>query len=616
MRVRIAAVAVVSALLSASGCHPNCKCTPGEAPKPQAPPAAGSETPRAGVARRLSGMADLHAHVFAVAAFGGRWHWGYVEGPEAEALKSCNGDPRTHAGAGGLFMREELGHIPGVTQGDTGKHCKVTHGSPGFDGWPRWDTVAHMRYWEGHLKQAYLAGLRLMVVHAVDSLAMCQMVEKAVTHPASSATYDCDWGDSYTSLTRQIEMAKQFVSRHKDWIEIAYTSADARRIIGANKMAWVLGIEADYAWGSERTAVDLHERVQQYHTHGVRAMYLAHQLNTRLAGAAIYFKPIKSMQWIAKCFFLNEGCNTGPGWLPKYQIQTGAACAFKAAANYGEICDVQYAQWINSKDGFATYPGGGSVSLKELDDTIEKNCLGLTHEGGKAVRQMMDLGVLIDVSHISEKAIAEVAALSEENGSYPLYASHGYFRDRLLRNKDGVAEHFYNRSHEATIATWTARLIARTGGMVGHFVGADPESAYPESGVANDCLGSSRSFAQGAAWGMDQGVHLAFATDFMGMARGFAPRKSGAGQCLNVKSDQKKQKATPGSGDSGFDENGFSHIGMMGAALADLEAVGLKEKYLKQLRDDAAENFVQMWEKAESLSAVGHARAASAARVP
>ena len=43
---------------------------------------------------------------------------------------------------------------------------------------------------------------------------------------------------------------------------------------------------------------------------------------------------------------------------------------------------------------------------------------------------------------------------------------------------------------------------------------------------------SGRLMAQGLAWGRDQGVNLAVATDFMRMARGLAPRKKGFGQCL------------------------------------------------------------------------------------
>ena len=304
----------------------------------------------------VTGMVDLHAHVFAVAAFGGRWHCGRLEGPESEALKACDGNPRTHAGAHGWFLQEQFGRIGSITDGDTGDHQREKEGHPTFAHWPRWDTVAHMQYWEDHLKRAFDDGLKLMVVQAVDSLAMCQLVEAKVDSPASSATYGCDWGDALNSLRRQLGMAADFAAR-KSWVEIARTPADARRIIASGKMAWVLGIEADYAWGSDLQPVDLAQRLRDYHTEGVRSFYLAHQLNTRLAGAALYFPPLKTMQWIANCFFRNEDCNSTASDRPPYQIlSTNALCLTKVGyrKDYPDICEIQYKAWIDSgKNGVA-----------------------------------------------------------------------------------------------------------------------------------------------------------------------------------------------------------------------------------------------------------------------
>ena len=579
------------ALLTAASthaCHPQCKPM---APAPMATPA-----PNAA-------MVDLHAHVFGSAAFSGRWHWGSLEGPKEQALKPCDGNPETHAGAGGVLFREIVGEIKGITSGDTGLHLGKKCGDPSYTGWPRWDTVAHMQYWEGHLHQALDEGLQLMVVQAVDSLAMCQMVKKSVTKPASTKVYDCDWGDSFKSLQRQIEMAREFDKSH-DWVEIASTPAEARRIVdegkktGQKKMVWVLGIEADYAWGNAKEPIDLEQRFQDYYKLGARAMYLAHHVNTRLAGAAIFFKPIKTLQWMANCFFLDTNCG-GSG----HPFQLEPACLHGVAAkDYGEICDAQYGLWVGKKDGFANYPGGGVDWVDEDGERVEKNRVGLTAEGRKIVGQMMDKGVLIDVTHLSEKAVADVAALATQHGNYPLFASHGYFRERVLKSDadvKGIGDAFYNKSHEATINTATVKLIADSGGMVGHFLGADPESEYKNSGVENDCYGSTKSLAQGLAWGIDQGLNVGFATDFMGMARGLAPRGSGAGQCLKIKAQQKKQKGTLSPENDAFNRNGLAHIGLMGAAVRDLEKVGLKEKYLKHVRDDAVENFIRMWEKAE-----------------
>jgi hypothetical protein len=557
-------------------------------------------------------MVDLHAHVFATAAFGGRWHWGRVEGKKEEALAACDCDPHTHASAGGLLFREAIGVIPGITDGDTGLHCKKRCGDATYAGWPRWDTLAHMQYFEGHLKQALDDGLRLMVVQAVESLPMCQQVEKAVTEPASPDVYDCDWGDSFESLKRQIQLARHFDQKN-EWVEIAESPADARRILsertahGGHKMVWVLGIEADYAWGNAKEPIDLRQRLHDYHAMGVRAIYLANHVNTPLAGAAIFFDAPKTLQWVANCFFLGSNCR-GDSAKPSYELRTICPEHDFVAGTYGELCDAQILLW-KKKDGFANFPGGGVDWVDEDGELVEKNHLGLTTDGRKIVGEMMKRGVLIDITHISEKAVADVAQISADHGGYPLFASHGYFRERLPRS-DGrignrrikrVEDHFYNKSHEATLSTPTARLIASTGGMVGHFTGPDPQTTYQPSGIQNDCFGSTKSLAQGLAWGIDQGVKLGFATDFMGMMRGLAPRGPGEGQCLKVKGQQRQQKGTLPAGDTEFQQNGFAHIGLMGAVVRDLEHLGFADKYLEHVRDDAVESFLQMWERAEYL---------------
>ena len=51
---------------------------------------------------------------------------------------------------------------------------------------------------------------------------------------------------------------------------------------------------------------------------------------------------------------------------------------------------------------------------------LEKEDTGLTEFGKKAIRRMNDLGILIDVSHLSEKSFWDVAEISTK----PICASH------------------------------------------------------------------------------------------------------------------------------------------------------------------------------------------------
>jgi len=49
--------------------------------------------------------------------------------------------------------------------------------------------------------------------------------------------------------------------------------------------------------------------------------------------------------------------------------------------------------------------------------------------------------------------------------------------------------------------------------VLGLRTGPDYAASYPPSGVANTCDGSARSYAQSLAWGVDQGLAMAWASD-------------------------------------------------------------------------------------------------------
>jgi hypothetical protein len=54
---------------------------------------------------------------------------------------------------------------------------------------------------------------------------------------------------------------------------------------------------------------------------------------------------------------------------------------------------------------------------------------GLTGLGATLIGTLMDTGMLIDVDHMSAKAIDETIALAKQHGNYPLMVGHGLFGD-------------------------------------------------------------------------------------------------------------------------------------------------------------------------------------------
>ncbi|WP_437320571.1 LamG-like jellyroll fold domain-containing protein [Sorangium sp. So ce385] len=603
------------------------------------------------------GAAATHEHVASELAFSGKWFWGSVEGDEAYAMRSCDGSDDTHAGVAGLCefgQGHQLGadvccHGGGIGECNPKRTDGYT-GDPARDylEWPKWDTNAHPRYWHGHLRRALDGGLKLIVAHAVENYPLCSLVKSGVgTNPERHEGFECDMADSNESIVRQIGFLRAFAANHADFLEIAESAADARRIINENKMAMVIGIEADYTWSPYENPID---RLDYYHALGARTAFLAHSLNTRIAGTAIYTPIFAAQQSFLNCFLHNVQCKTDPddpfATDPEHPFAVDQSnqigCSPSYATRYEELCSLKLAERLNDPvgwNGFKYYPGGNVMAgsdwtIYDAPVAVNMNTLGLTYEGGLVVERMMDKGMLLEIGHISEAAVEDVHDLSSARYGYPLVASHVYAR-RV--SADGSA------GWEGKLGDDALRWIAETEGFAGHFTGGDVALGYSGSGVDNTCAGSTRSLAQSVAYAADMaGMRVAWAGDFQGLGQGVAPRlgytterddwckgdlveqclqqrSSGVNECLNCLAQplssidscipsvdpNLSHYSTQDEKDwAYFHTRGYAHHGLIAQLHRDLEEVGLRPEYLSALRDRSAETFIRTWEKSEHIAAL------------
>lgn len=510
----------------------------------------------------LSGYADLHLHMFAEDAFGGGWLHGQAVGPAELALALCDGgDPGDHARLrddlselftncdpalladaasqvpllqglltiGGVGISELLGGIPG-TDGDTGMHLDRTHGWPELDGWPGWDVIAHQQSWEGWLYDAYQSGLRVEVMSAVSFDWLCKALPEAnVERP------QCDEMDD---VRVQLDKANAFAEAN-DWVEIALTPEDARRIVSEDKLALILSIEASHIFGDDDwlTALD------EVWALGVRTLQMVHQLDNRFGGAA-----------------------------PHSQI-------FHAAA-FEETCH------IDTDCGITTQ----SVTLGFDVDNNCRNVRGLSDEGRALLDEMIARGMLIDLAHMSEAMVHDIYEVAVEHDYYPLYFSHAHLREIMLTGKA--------REEKTTPASIVA-MVRETGGMIGLRTAPEEVNAYEPSAVANTCHGSVRSFAQAYDYGhLGLGVAIGLGADFNGFIQQTRPR-FGPAACsasfdleaeCQARDERNEGLAAVGSA---FDDIGLGHVGLMGDLIDDLEQHGVDVSALRNSADD----FVRMWER-------------------
>ena len=503
----------------------------------------------------LKGLADLHVHMMAEEAFGGGWFHGSYDAAPVD----CDGGfpPSDHArvkqdltsllqacpaesiipwsdggfvselfGVSGAAASEFIGKIEG-TEGDTGLHLGRMHASTGF---PRWDTIAHHQAWESWLADAHAKGLSLMVMSAVTFQFLCELM------PDRNRTRACD---ESADIDAQLAKTHDFVARNA-WAEIALTPDDARRIIGTGKLAVVISVEAS---GLFEKSADWRPEFEHLWSQGVRTLQIAHQLDNRFIGAALH-NPIFHVAEYLKTCHIDTDCGKTVG----------------------------------------------NVTLGFDVDANCKNVRGLTADGADFAREMMKRGMPIDVAHVSERGTADLFAVAQQNRYYPLYVSHGHFRE--VMNPELAAT-------EKTTPAEIVRMVRQTGGLVGLRTFHDETREYTRSGVPNDCHGSTKSFAQAFEFGVKElKVGLALGSDFNGFIQQTRPRFGPNGACSAGFADEASAQAGTQTHRVGtdFDEKGLAHIGLVPDMLADLRNLGVDTSTL----DDSAERYIAMWERASA----------------
>jgi microsomal dipeptidase-like Zn-dependent dipeptidase len=295
---------------------------------------------------------------------------------------------------------------------------------------------------------------------------------------------------------------KDMVSRHTDFMEIAYSPSDARRIIGqANKLAVVLGVEVDSLGNWERETDASDEQVREYLHHlyqiGVRHIFPIHLANNAFGGIALYNDLFNGLNWALRGEFLSPRS-------ADVDYRLGSLVL-------GDIRIPDYSH----------VPGG------------HVNMLGLTARGNAAVQEMMQLGMVIDTDHMSWDAVDDTLELAEAN-DYPLVAGHTAFRDTAPHRDE------YQRRPDQI------DRMNRLGGMVAVGLHQGEIRTYGNR-VPSDAPGSTKSWAQAYLYAIEHmgRERVGIGTDINGLEGKAAPR-FGLNACYDIhkqdgESEQRRQ---------------------------------------------------------------------------
>ncbi len=231
--------------------------------------------------------------------------------------------------------------------------------------------------------------------------------------------------DMRQSVREQIALAERFVARHDGWA-IARSAEQARAIIAAGRRALVLSLEG--ASGVLESEEDLREFIDE---RGIRIVTEIHLVDDRFGGAAV---------------------------LSGYQY----------FANPSGVID-------QLLDAHADAEG------------IEVNRLGLTPLGKRLAVELVARGVWIDLTHASDRTLAELVPIVEA-ADQPLLFTHTSLRSE--------------RPTERALSEAMLKRVARSGGLVGLLPSEDAiEQAHdtarfcPEGCSAAQCSASIHAFA-------------------------------------------------------------------------------------------------------------------------
>jgi FG-GAP-like repeat len=404
-------------------------------------------------AQRLHGFADMHTHPMSHLAFGGMIMYGapdigtlMLKGQKYRGwhsgAKNCNDnnepagslehalgfDNQIHGGPGfgttsfgdanncgdvirtAIIDKLEEKYIhkfpnPGLAGEISGVNDHPHHGYPNFTHWPHWSSVTHQQmYWEW-IKRAYDGGLRVMVALAVNN----SLLAKA----ANAEQYI----DDKSSVDLQLQEIKLFVSRH-NFMAIAYSPSDLRRIVQNNKLAVILGVETDdfgnltkrANFRRERiTPVIVNAEIRHLYDQGVRYIIPIHLSNSLLGGYAIG----KSL------FALNSKEYTNKFPEPRVSCEEGVHFVLKREEDLARGLNADLLRsrdlgWIIDHQPTYSTPRSGCGHA---------NSLPLTELGKGAIQTMMNLGMMIDIDHMSRQVADKVLEIANSR-NYPINSGH------------------------------------------------------------------------------------------------------------------------------------------------------------------------------------------------
>jgi len=537
--------------------------------------AAARPAPRA---QPVWGFADYHTHPTAHLGFGGlrgiHTLWGspgtradeYKDVPDLvrrDIPKCADVDGQglnvgTNAHHGGLLAPKMINAAENRMSPDIGQATRPEsnrHQPNGSDddaerdyaSFPGFLWGAHQQYHVTQLRRAHEGGLRLVAALAVHNPALeygMGWVAREGQNPIIRVTPDVAVIEAHVAAMRKL------ARMNAGWMEIAYSPADARRIIRSDRLAVVLGVEVDQL-GKLRPTIT--EELDHLVEMGIRQVTPIHAIDNAL-GAPAVFQDLYNTEndWLNRAPELRtyDGPNDGPFYDARrfFQVRHDEPCGpgrppgecvlFRLSSQQNRLM----IELILSPTDRHPFLLSGVPERQYDGPGGHLNAGGLTEAGRSYLRGMMSRGMLVDVAHMSDRSVRDAFAMAASAGSgYPVMISHAGYRElamqadysdlrdqlvkgvsvadaacildpearcpaALARARQRIAAVLgahpgpgtMNRGllpKEFDVTTRQADHLKEIGGVIGPFAGQDPVRPSADLPFADDCAMSSKGFA-------------------------------------------------------------------------------------------------------------------------
>lgn len=547
------------------------------------------------------GFVETHSHLLTNLAFGGGgvYHGSAFHRLGVEhALPDCD-IPHGHEGRQdllgyafgnrGLSVQDIL--VP-LTMEETPGFNHATAGFPEFTDWPNAGvSPTHQTQYYKWIERAHLAGMRLIVHHAMNIGFLCDMFS-VLGNKASR--YGCNDMASVDRIIDETYAMQDYIDAQEGgpgqgWFRIVRSPAEAREEIRKGKLAVVLGIETAFLFDCFLVPPDgvahcdeaaVLAKLDEYHDRGVRALFPNHKFDNAFS-AGDGDKNFIDIGNFALTGHWSNFVDCPAGVADQPTVFDDGRLSFPGLNRPRDVYDSTPPELEGVSD-FKNNPIGALIGYlpqllsggPQADDHCQN--AGLTPLGEFLVSEMMKRGMIIEIDHLPRLAYRTAFEMLEA-ADYPAMGTHGNNNNGRLYALGGVSKADFGRCRTAgEDATMDSDFQARIQLI-------RDEGGYPAEG---------------------------FGFDFNGFAGAPGPRMGEKSVCETPQDDPITYPFTsydgditfyePTAGNRRFDFNteGMAHLGLVAELIEEVRRDGVSDEALEPLFR-SAEGYLRMWEKAE-----------------